>query len=96
MTKLAGKEWKTHNVKATKLIAEGRELIAAGNPWGMALVVRAKTCGRTSEGENLGDFRSLEPWDERLGLRLNDLEDDLRATLAGQFPIVHMPPVIIP
>jgi hypothetical protein len=96
LEELTGKKWKTDHVKANDLISEGRDLIAAGNHWGMALVVRAVTCGRTDEGEAVGDFRSLSPWDERLGLKLNDLKDDLRATLEGQIPIIHMPPVIIP
>lgn len=96
LEKLSGTQWKTENVKSDDMIAEGHNLIAVGNPWGMALVVRAVTCSRTEEGESVGDLRSQSPWDERLGLKLDALEDDLRATLEGQFPIIHMPPAIIP
>ncbi|KAH7089423.1 hypothetical protein FB567DRAFT_520740 [Paraphoma chrysanthemicola] len=96
LEKVSGKQWKIDYTKADDVIAEGQKLIAVGNPWGMALIVRAVTCGRTGEGEGVGDLRYQRPWDERLGLKLNDLEDDLRATLEGQFPIIHMPPIIIP
>ncbi|KAL6703097.1 hypothetical protein ACN47E_010234 [Coniothyrium glycines] len=96
LKKLSGKPWKVEYVEADDMIAEGRKLIAVGNPWGMALVVRAVTCGYIEDGVCVGDLRSQNPWDERLGLKLNDLEDDLRATLEGQFPIIHLPPVIIP
>lgn len=96
LEKLTGKQWKRENVKADDMIAEGRKLIAAGSPWGMALIVRALTCSRTAKGERKGDLREYQPWDKRLGLKVNDLEDDIRGTLDGQFPIIHMPPTIIP
>ena len=95
LEKLTGNQWKKDHVKSTELIERGRKFIAEGSPWGMAFVVRAVTCSKV-DGEVAGDLRKLNPWDERLGLKLNDLEVDLRDTLDGKYPVVHMPPTIIP
>ncbi|KNG45402.1 hypothetical protein TW65_07934 [Stemphylium lycopersici] len=95
LEQLTGKQWKKDHVKSSELIERGHKLIADGSPWGMAFIVRAVTCSQV-DGEVVGDLRKQNPWDKRLGLRLDDLETDLRDTLDGKYPVIHMPPTIIP
>lgn len=75
--KLQGAKWIVKNQTSEELIANGKKMKEAGNPWYITEFTRAGALGKTG----LGDNRPWGLWNEKLGLKGSSLEPILKDVL---------------
>jgi hypothetical protein len=75
--KITGQKWEIEHVDVNKHLAEGNEMIANGNFYGMMNQLQGLYFG----DEGLGNLESEGFWNERLGMGQDNMEDSLRAAL---------------
>jgi putative NADH-flavin reductase len=80
--KITGEKWKIEHVDVKKHLAEGNEMIAAGNFFGVMNQLQGLYFG----DEGMGNLEGEGFWNEKLGLGKDSLEDSLRAALEGKQP----------
>jgi uncharacterized protein YbjT (DUF2867 family) len=78
--KITGQKWEIEHVDVNKHLAEGNEMIASGNFYGMMNQLQGLCFG----DEGLGNLESEGFWNERLGMGQDSMEDSLRAVLEGK------------
>lgn len=74
---IQGTKWNIKHLNSEDLIANGKKMQEAGDPWFTTEFTRAGAFGKY----NLGDNRRFGLWDEKLGLKGRSLEQVLKEVL---------------
>jgi len=77
---LSGQKWAVKNVDSKELIADATKRFQAGDFSAIPDLIKGATFGE----QGLGDSRPAGLWNEKLGLKQEDLEQTVKDVLEGR------------